>query len=140
MPRRGRPSITEGPATHRDDVSNDIRQIANVPPRLVRQQPPSAPVPPSILTFAARIKLTKPCAEGLNLLSCLDFTNEQPYSPATMPARGHWAPDGECPKCDYEQYDMRRRRVVVIRKTGVRLGTGPGKKDAGCDCLCCAVM
>lgn len=97
-------------------------------------------MPPLTLTCPPRIELTKPCAEGMDLLSCPDFTNDQPGGPATMPARGHWAPDRECPRCDYEQYDMRRRRVVVIKKTGVRLGTGPGKGDVGCDCLCCAVM
>lgn len=57
-----------------------------------------------------------------------------------MPAHGHWAPEGECPRCDYEQYDMGKRRVIVIKKTGMRLGSGPAKKDVGMDCICCVVM
>ena len=85
-----------------------------------------------------RIELALPCTEGHNLLTCPDFTEEQPYGPARFPARCHWAAEGECPRCDYAEYDMRRRRVIVIKRTGMRFGTGPGKKDLGVDC--CQVM
>ena len=92
---------------------------------------------------SSRIELAKPCGEGMNLMSCPDFSAEQPYGPAKMPLRpGRWAPEDECPRCDYETYDMRRRRMIMIRRAGVRWGVGPAKRDVpGVDfILCCGVM
>ena len=58
-----------------------------------------------------------------------------------MPGHGKWAADGDCPKCDYVQYDMRKRRIIVLRRSGVRVGFGPSKRDPGVDCVwCCVVM
>lgn len=90
----------------------------------------------------SRIELNKPCAEGMNLMTCPDFTSEQPYGRAEMPEwRGRWAPEGECPRCDYETYDMRRRRMMQWRKVGLRWGVGPARNDvpgvdlaSGCGC------
>lgn len=99
------------------------------------------PIPMLCASLTAhRIELSTPCADGRDLLSCPDFSNEQPYGPATMPVDGRWAPDGECPRCDYKVYDMRRRRVIVIKRKGLRLGTGAAKGTVGVECTCCRVM
>lgn len=99
----------------------------------------------SNLNFENRIELSTPCGEGMNLLTCPDFTAEQPYGPAEMPSLTcRWAPRGDCPRCDYDSYDMRRRRILVVRRIGLRFGAGPDSRDPGVDCcygcLACSVM
>ena len=93
-------------------------------------------------TFA-RIELAQPCADGMDLMTCPDFSAEQPYGPAEMPlCPGRWAPEGDCPRCDYETYNMRRRRMMAITKSGLRWGVGPARRDVpGLEFVwCCAVM
>ena len=78
----------------------------------------------------------------MDLMTCPDFTDEQPYGPAEMPEYpGRWAPEGECPRCDYATYSMRRRRMIKVKKMGVRLGVGAAKRDLpGVDLICCVLM
>ena len=53
---------------------------------------------------------------------------------------GHWAAPDECIKCDYEQYDMRKRRLLVVKRYGWRFGTGASRKHLGVDLFCCGMM
>jgi hypothetical protein len=90
-----------------------------------------------------RLELSKPCANGRNLMNCPDFSGSQPYGPADMPSRrARHAPPEECPTCDYECHDMRRRRMCEFRRTGVRLAfyPAPNRRTPGVDVVCCAVM
>lgn len=76
-------------------------------------------------------------------MSCPDFSAEQPFGPAQMPQRlSCYAPEGECPICDYETYDMRRRRIILVKTRGLRFGLGPAKSDVpGIEFACgCVVM
>lgn len=38
-----------------------------------------------------------------------------------------------CPRCDLDQYDMEKVRVILRIKKGWRFGTGPGKHHFGID-------
>ncbi|SMQ55081.1 unnamed protein product [Zymoseptoria tritici ST99CH_1A5] len=100
------------------------------------------------------LELDKPCAPGLNLVSCPDFSTTQPFGPARKPRRCRWAARLECPACDFDEYDMRKRRMIVVKRTGWKFGLGPGKEDVGVELVtghggvgrfetgggCCVVM
>ncbi|EMD00206.1 hypothetical protein BAUCODRAFT_119757 [Baudoinia panamericana UAMH 10762] len=86
------------------------------------------------------LELDKPCKEGMNLLTCADFSEDESRT-AKMPGfPGHWAPPDECPQCDYKEYDMRRRRMCQMRRYGYRIGTGASKTQPGFDLICCNMM
>lgn len=121
------------------NVSNKVLGIRGVWPHMVR----------SLYTASrgsklinARLELDKPCKLGRDLLSCPDYSGTQPYGPADMPRRSRIARPRECPRCDYAQHDMRRRRMCEVRKVGVRLGLypNPQRRTPGVDVTCCAVM
>lgn len=77
----------------------------------------------------------------MDLTTCPDFTEDQPRRVAEMPRfPGHWARKGECPVCDYDQHDMRKRAVCRVRRYGWRFGAGAGKRRAGVDIVCCGLM
>lgn len=69
----------------------------------------------------------------MNLITCPDFGTVQPYGPADKPRRCRWAPRGCCPSCDYDEYDRRKRRLIVVKRYGWRVGLGPGKDSLGVD-------
>lgn len=77
----------------------------------------------------------------MNLLTCADFSERQPRGFAEMPRfPGTWAPPGDRIVCDYDQYDMRRKRLCHVRNYGWRLGAGASKRQPGLDVFCCALM
>lgn len=41
------------------------------------------------------------------------------------------APNGYCPRCCEEVYDLETKRMVVGRKRGVRVGLGAGSGTVG---------
>lgn len=70
----------------------------------------------------------------MNLVTCADFGTVQPFGPAAKPRRCRWARNGACPSCDYEDdYDRRKRRLIVVKRYGWRFGLGPGKDSVGVD-------
>lgn len=94
-------------------------------------------------TDSERLELNRPCGRGRHLMNCPDFTSSQPYGPADMPKRlARFAPPDECPICDYECHDMRRRRMCEFRRAGVRLALypQPQRRSPGVDLVCCAMM
>ncbi|KAI5361348.1 hypothetical protein Slin14017_G080810 [Septoria linicola] len=102
------------------------------------------------------LELYRPCGPDMNLLTCPDFSDLQPFGPAEKPRRCRWAAHEECPKCDYKSYDMRKRRMIIVKRYGWRFGLGPAKPDVGVDVIthrssrtakgldgvphCCAIM
>lgn len=102
---------------------------------------------PTVLFYGSidaslRLELERPCKPGRHLLNCPDFSAEQPYGPADMPHRDEClAPEGECPRCDYESYDMRKRRMCKVAGVGLRLGIFPSShsRKPGFD-VSCVVM
>lgn len=99
---------------------------------------------PTVLFYGSidaslRLELERPCKPGRHLLNCPDFSAEQPYGPADMPHRDEcFAPEGECPRCDYESYDMRKRRMCKVAGVGLRLGIFPSShsRKPGFDVRC----
>lgn len=69
----------------------------------------------------------------MNLVTCPDFGTVQPFGPADRPRRCCWARSGECPSCDHDEYDRKKRRLIVVKRYGWRFGLGPGKDSAGVD-------
>jgi hypothetical protein len=69
----------------------------------------------------------------MNLLTCPDFSPDQPFGPIEKPSLLLWAPKNECPHCDYDDYDMEQFRVLVVKRHGWKIGLGAGKDDVGVD-------
>ena len=106
-------------------VQNYFLEVTHLRPQLVVLSMHPTHVK-CMLNTLLRIQLEEPCGEGMDLLTCPDFSAEQSFGPARIPrCAGYWAPEGECPRCDYGTYDMRRRRIIVLRQTGLRWGFGP---------------
>jgi hypothetical protein len=126
-----------------------------------------------------RLSLYRPCAPGMNLMTCPDFTSAQPRGPATMPRYYcRDTPRHACPLCDGVKIfgsrfpaaaasssssaseeesmeiagrvprryrgiagnDLRYSKLILKRGQGIRVGTGPARKDFGLDIPCCGVM
>lgn len=139
------------------DVRNNLLEIPSLRPYMVPLLLllPFSAKPPK-LTLLSRLELDTPCGPDMNLLTCPDYSPSQPFGPAEKPSRFRWAPEGECPSCDYNTHDMRRRRMIVVKRCGWRVGLGPARQDLGVDVItrrttggrtgftrevvCCAVM
>lgn len=93
----------------------------------------TTPISHATKLTSSRLELTRPCGRDMNLVTCPDFGTVQPFGPAEKPRRCRWAPRGECPRCDYDEYDRRKRKLIVIKRYGWRFGLGPGKDSLGVD-------
>ena len=94
----------------------------------------------TLLIMAHRLELARSCAKGMDLTTCPDFSDHQPYGPAEWPkCPARYAYD-DCPVCDYNTHDLRRRRVIVVRKAGLRVGVGPDRKGKARCGLCLWVL
>lgn len=151
--RFGHPPRESSAPYHLQDVSDQIFALHHVQTRMVRDLAEGitsarthaygpATHDSGLLPF--RLTLRRPCAPGRDLLSCPDFQASQPRGPAPLPRdicnnaalRRH-----RCPLCDKDgKYDMRYCRMMVVRKRGVRIGSGPAKTDPGVDIACCTIM
>lgn len=88
-----------------------------------------------------RIELAEPCDKHMDLLSCPYFSDHQPYGPADWLRCPALKAAFDCPICDYDSYDMRLRRIMVVRRVGIRVGAGPDRRDPGIEFSCgCTVM
>ncbi|KAI9722421.1 MAG: hypothetical protein M1828_004788 [Chrysothrix sp. TS-e1954] len=109
------------------------------------------------------LTLEKKCGKGMNLVTCPMFRAGYHSDPGDIPGKGTaingprriainhyetdeepgWAPIGNCPRCDFDEYDMGIMRLVMEPvKIGTRAGRSANKKDVGVDfpgCFC-AVM
>jgi hypothetical protein len=110
------------------NVSNSPLKFIDLQTHMVRQatrqttlhrRPNSQPplVKPSSATkprlTKPRLSLYRPCAPGMNLMTCPDFTSAQPRGPATMPRYYcRDTPRHACPLCD-------RVQIVGPRYTAV---------------------
>ncbi|EMF08743.1 uncharacterized protein SEPMUDRAFT_52824 [Sphaerulina musiva SO2202] len=81
------------------------------------------------------LELARPCGPDMNLLTCPDFGVRQPFGPAEKPRRCRWAPRRACPSCNHDSHDMRKRRMIVVKRYGWRFGLGPAKQDIGVDII-----
>ena len=72
--------------------------------------------------------------------TALDAPNGTPLNHHWLDTDPGWAPPGNCPRCDRDEYDMRKTRMLTKPiKVGTRIGLGASKKRVGVDvpgCLC----
>ncbi|KAL8940852.1 MAG: hypothetical protein Q9216_002604 [Gyalolechia sp. 2 TL-2023] len=85
-------------------------------------------------------RLTKPCAEGMNMSNCPSFQNGKARSDRDLVTT--MVDAGVCPVCTPEKYDADNLRLVKSMSSGVQYGLGPERVDMGKDVklYCCCTM
>ncbi|KAF2144684.1 uncharacterized protein K452DRAFT_296091 [Aplosporella prunicola CBS 121167] len=90
----------------------------------------------------AWLMLRMPCSPWMNLTNCPMYQDRAMTHVSTLPQpnRRRIAPRYSCPCCDYRgHYNPRIVRVIRSERYGVKIGSGPSRRDPGC-AFFCAVM
>ncbi|KAK0730800.1 hypothetical protein B0H67DRAFT_477070 [Lasiosphaeris hirsuta] len=85
-------------------------------------------------------QIVHPCYHGAGFSNCSKFVNGWEVSwPPPIKITG----DYSCPRCHHREggYNMNQFRLVKKVSHGFKLGTGPARRDPGCEFKCgCVVM